>query len=425
MDLDKAFVSSVLKEGKPALNKARESGLRTELLEGEGKAAYDFIVDYVGLYGEVPSADVVHGKVGVTLEPVAEPSAFFADEVMNRALHNDIRSRYQGVVEKIEKGRPHEALDTIESMLRAIRKDHANVRTRVQSIPKLFPDVVTYYDRIKSGERGILLPWETINDETLGFWPEDLALFVARLGVGKSWCAALIGHHAWANGNRVLFATTEMAKERIAMRFAAIHFKISYSRLRKAMLDVFEEKKFKDGVKEIMDSEGLYVIGGDFDFRPETYEMAVEECEPVLAIFDGAYLLKTEGSNRFERAANAFDELKRICKRTGVPNAVTMQLNREASKTGVSADKIALTDVAGWNADLVYGLIQTEDMKRDRRMTVKPLKMREGEGEELEINWDLENMNFSELSKGSGSDAGEDPFGTGITDVPAGSGVPF
>lgn len=424
MDLDKALVSSLLKEGKAALHAARERGIRVDLLEGDGKRAFEFLIEYTTQYGTLPSFSVVTGKVGIELPSVEESSAFFSDEVLNRALHNDIRKRYQGVVEKIEEAKPHAALDALEEMLRAVRKTHRIAQSRVESIPKLFGEVVNYYDRIKSGERGILTPWPTVNDETLGFWPEDLALFVARLGIGKTWTAALLGYHAWSKGHRVLFATTEMAKVRIAMRFAAIHFQFSYSRLRKAMLDAFEEQKFRQGVKDIADSEGLYVIGGDFDFRPESYEMAVEECEPVLGIFDGAYLLKTEGHNRYERAANAFDELKRICKRTGVPNVVTMQLNREAGKTGASADKIALTDVAGWNADLIYGLIQTEDMKRDRRMILKPLKVREGEGEEFETNWDLENMNFTELPKAGIGDAGEDLFGTGV-DPTAQSDVPF
>lgn len=429
LDLDKALVSSLLKAGKPGLHVAREKGLRVELLEGAGKTAYEFVIEYVGQYDDIPSPQVVYGKIGVELEEVAEPVAFFVDEVLNRALHNDLRKRYQGVIEHIEKAKPHEALAEIETMLRAVRQTHSNIQTRVESIPRLFGEVVNYYDRIKSGARGILTPWATVNDETLGFWPEDLVLFAARLGIGKTWSAAILGQHAWAAGHRVLFATTEMSQARIAMRFAALHFKLSYSRLRKALLDVYEEQKFRDGVKDIMDSEGLYVIGGDFDFRPASYEAAIEECEPVLAIFDGAYLLKGDGHNRFEQAANAFNELKRICKRTGVPNVVTMQLNRDAKKggggggnasggggagAGVNADNIALTDVAGWNADLAFGLMQTEDMKRDRRMRMKPLKVREGEGEEFELNWNLESMDFTELPRAGKGDAAEDVFGTGV-----------
>jgi hypothetical protein len=60
-----------------------------------------------------------------------------------------------------------------------------------------------------------------------------------------------------------------------------------------------------------------------------------------------------------------------------------------------------MTDVAGWNADLIFGLIQTEEMKKNKRLAFKPLKVREGESEEIECNWDFTTMNFSELPKAS------------------------
>ena len=267
---------------------------------------------------------------------------------------------------------------------------------------------------------------------------EPSACFLANdVIVHNTWAAAIIAHHAWAvGGHKVLFGTTEISKIRIAMRFAAIHFKLPYREIRLGKLDAFNEKKMRDGIKDIMDAEGLYVIGGDFDFRVESYENAVEEVAPELSILDGAYLLKTQGQTRTERAANAFDELKRICKRTKCPSIVTMQFNREVkagSKATADAGNIALTDVAGWNADLAYGLIQSEDMKKDRRMIFKPLKVREGEGEEFEVNWDIDKVNFTELPKlgggGGGADDDDDPFGAGVNGTGASSGgsdeVPF
>jgi len=261
--------------------------------------------------------------------------------------------------------------------------------------------------------------------------------FVANdVVVHNTWCAAILSHKAWVDGNKVLFATTEISKMRIAMRFCALHFNLPYKDVRTAKLDAFVEKKWRDGIQDILTAEGLYVIGGDFDFRPENYENAIEEVQDeedyeegkILSVFDGAYLLRTEGKNRIERAANAFDELKRICKRTGVPNVVTMQFNREVKANqaeSVSTEKIALTDVASWNADLIYALIQTEDMKSDKRMIFKPLKTREYVGEELEMLWDLDNMKFEELEKeGGGYGAEENPFDSGI-DPGASDDAPF
>jgi len=291
--------------------------------------------------------------------------------------------------------------------------------------------------------------WDTVEAvEDVGeqkiydFTVEPTSCFVANdVIVHNTWCTALIAHHAWENGHKVLFGSTEISKLRIAMRFAALHFKVSYRELRLGRLDAFTEKRVRAGiaayVQEVERSERLKVIGGDFDFRVDTYEDAIREYEPDLAVMDGAYLLKTEGKNRTERAANAFDELKRICKRTSVPNLVTMQFNREVKSNTAStfrADRIALTDVSSWNADLAYALIQTDDMKKDRRMLMKALKMREGEGEAFEVNWDIDRCNFSELPRvggpvqPGGGDDDEDPFsathGGDSGDAPD-EGVPF
>jgi len=387
------------------------------MLKGPGRTAFDFAVEYFKEYGELPSEQIIEAKFAIKMPKVTEKAHFFAGQVLERELQKDLKHGAAEFDQVLQNNSPYETLDVLEKIVRGIRKAHSITTSRAESVPKLWPSVIDLYDRIKGGEKGILTPWPTVNEETLGFWPEDLAIYAARMGIGKTWCAAIIAHYAWVNEHKVLFGTTEISKMRIAMRFAAIHFKLPYREIRLGKLDAFNEKRFKEGVQEILETEGLYVIGGDFDFRVESYEQAIEEVAPDMSVLDGAYLLKTEGKNRTERAANAFDELKRICKRTHCPNIVTMQFNREVKAnvaSSVQAEKIALTDVAGWNADLIYGLIQTEDMKKDRRMIFKPLKVREGEGEEFEVIWDIDKSDFSELPKGTGAiDA--DPFGAGIS----------
>jgi replicative DNA helicase len=437
LDLDKALVAAIIKDGIGSYSKIREFGINPELLSGSGKIAFDMLAAHVNTHGALPTAESVYMVTSVKLPDVPEPALFYAQEIINRAIFRDLHESVTKASDSLaakEGVKPIEILDHLEAAIRAVRQTHNYGSQKVESIPALFKDVVEYYDLIKSGKRGILTPWNTINEETLGFWPEDLALFVARVGIGKTWTAALLAYHAWKAGKTVLFATTEISQLRIAQRFAAIHFNLPYGLFRKGQLDAFREKQFKDGVQEILKAERLYVIGGAFDIRVESYQAAVEQVankwgpENMLSIFDGAYLLKVEGKNRIERAANAFDELKRVCKRTKVPNAVTMQFNREVKANeakSVRTESIALTDVAAWNADLIYGLIQTEDMKRDKRMIFKPLKVREGVGEDFEVNWDLDTMNFTELPKSGGSGDGDDPFGTGADHSGGDDDVPF
>jgi replicative DNA helicase len=444
VDLDKIFVASVLKGGRESIRLAQEKGVGESLLQGEGLTAWKFVIDYLKTYDAVPDPGMVHGKTNVKLDdPPPAPPLFFIDEILNRQLHGEIGKHLKEIIKHFEARDPKEAYAEYEKGLRELRKLKLGASKTV-SLPSLAPDFLEYYERLKNGMTGILTPWPTVNDATLGFWPEDFVLYVARLGVGKTWTLILLANYAWhVCKKRVLFATTEMSQIKILQRWVAVHFKLTYNDLRRGRLDAFAEQKMKDGLEAIRDAEGLDIIGGDFDFRIESLEAAIEESEPDIVFVDGAYLLKVSGDGRTEKAANSFDELKRTAKRNQIPLVSSTQFNREVKSNklnSAAAEKIALSDAAGWNADLIFGLVQTEDMKKDRRLIQKPLKFREGAGEDVECWWDFEMMNFDELSggpsaptgpviPGGGSSGGgggggsapaksadDDPFNTGLFD---------
>lgn len=402
-DLDLALASAVQQGGSSALRQVLESGFTASLLENDGKTAYDFVTTFYGKYRDIPSVDVVLAETGVLLVPTTEPIAYLINALFDRKLHRLLHGGAKTLIEALERKQPAEGREALETLIRDIRK----MDTRgalVESLPALGDRVIEYYEKIKRGERGIQTPWPTINEATLGFWPEDLALFVARMGIGKTWSALQIAGCAWEQGKKVLVATTEMTKERMAMRYFACKLRLPYKDFRQGKLDIFTEQKFYKGVKDLMDSPNFNIVGGDFDFAMETFAGIVMDERPDIVIVDGAYLLKVPGLNRTERAANVFDELKRLAKRSKAAVIATMQFNREVkvnqAKT-VQADSIAMTDVAGWNADLIFGLVQTEEMKKNKRMAFKPLKVREGEAEEIECNWDFDQMLFDELPKAS------------------------
>lgn len=855
MDLDKALVSTIAREGKSALHEALSRGVSAELLYGEGKLAFEFLVEHWKQYSQLPTKEVIEGKTGIDVGDVQGAAGFFTDEVLNRKLHEVLKEGVVGAIGLLEKRKPKDAIEALEGLVLEARRAQL-APSRVEALPALGPEVWEYYQRVKNGERGILTPWETVNESTYGLWPEDLALFAARMGIGKcveagsripdpvtgvvrtveevvaregsvlslsdgrvvarrpsawlctgekdcieirtrigrkitvtpehpmltsrgwvkaedlkvsdhvvavarvpepiepvlmdpfevellavllsegsfsgkhvgfstadeeylsfvkvtagkfgvrvvhrskydydfvserpvrellkrhgfererskekwipeaiyrlpnaylkrflrmfwwgdggkdgsivlasermiddlqhlllrfgvvsrkrfkltrfrekvfdswelrveswtigrfkalmrglpgskgkaiadipdstnpntdnvqvtdemveafslaakkyrrvncspedrrglyveagklmgrkdprqtalrdftekngkrsvgrktlrslldvagslleewawlvcedivfvevvavrnvgvrkvfdltvpdtncfvveglvahnTWASILITAHAWhTQQKKVLYATTEMSKIKIAMRFFAYQCRLPYDHLRRGKLSAFAEVQLQDEIRRILDDERLMIIGGDFDFRIESFAAAITESEPDLVVLDGAYLMKVAGANRLEKAANAFDEMKRICKRTKVPTVVTTQLNRDAktnSPKSVQADTIALTDVAGWNADLIYGMVQTDDMKRDQKMILKPLKFREGEGQDIELNWNFETMDFSEVPQPGvrGPAAGPDPFGTGVATPGSGqkdlapSSVPF
>lgn len=418
MDLDKAFVSALVRGGLQAFRSARDRGIDTGWLAGEGAKAYTFVSQYCEQYGTTPSLELVQGKTGVTLPSDATDShEFLIEEIVSRQVHYLLREGVSTAVEDVQALPPAEALHKLEQLVRNVRKVSDSLDTSVMPLTQLYSQVLDFYDRVKRGERGVLSPWPQLNEDTYGFWPEDLVLFTARSGIGKSWVIVLQAHCCWKAGKRVLVCSPEMSRLRLAMRLAAIDMNLPYDDFRKGKLGEFQEQSFRRRVEELQGGEDLsapFVIGGDtFDFRLDTYAAALREVKADLGILDGAYLMLSEGGDRVERAQNTFNMLKRVCKQTKIPTLVTTQLNRQAkvnSPDTVDLSTVAQTDASGWNADVVYALIQTDDMKRDRVMQFKPLKVREGVGRVFESRWDYEEMNFSEIERQGEGGGGGDPF---------------
>lgn len=435
MDFDKGLLVALLREGKPGLKVLANKGFAKSHLSAEVLPAFTFFQQYTQKHGEVPSIEQVCYEAGIALDGSLSGAVdYFAEKIIDRAVHNKLDEMMGKMRGAMNANKPRDALAMLEESLREMRKERM-AGSLVESLPGLGKEVMEYYERIAAGLTGIATPWPTINAATMGFWPEDLALFVARMGVGKTWISLMLAGFAWeqeiveTDGTkrpaRVLYATTEMAKVRVAQRWFSIKFKLPYGNFRRAKLNDFQLKAFKDAVQSMATATNFNIVGGDFDFSMDSFDAAVEESNPDIIILDGAYLLKVQGANRMERAANAFDELKRLAKRRKKPIVVTMQFNREVktnSPKTVAAESIALTDVAGWNADLIYGLIQTEEMRSSKRMCLKPLKVREGESDDLELNWNFDTMDFSELPKaapmgggGGGGGGGSDADDSGLS----------
>jgi hypothetical protein len=195
--------------------------------------------------------------------------------------------------------------------------------------------------------------------------------------------------------------STEMNKMQMARRFFALHLRMPYDEVRRGKLGEFVEGKFFQGVEEIMNDEGINIVAGDFDYSIDNIATVISDTKPALMCLDGPYLIKNVGKDRHEKVSNTFDDLKKIGKRTGVATITNLQFNRSA-KTGqsntIAADNIGITDVAGWNADAAYGLMQSDEQRSNWQMGLKGLKIREGMPDEFLINWNHNAMDFSEIA---------------------------
>jgi hypothetical protein len=403
VDFSRAFVSSIVAGGKDAYKLALTRHIQPEYLYGDGRFAWEYLIGHVKDYGEIPSRQVILGKTGVDIGDPDGKADFYVSECLELRLHTLLKEHMGPVSSLIGENKAKEAFAEVQKLVAAVTQSqltHAPARSIFEHVPA----VLELYNQMKSGKMGIPMPFPSMNTATLGMWPQDLILFAARLGIGKTWTMLLTAREAWKSGARVLLCTTEMGQERIAQRFFALDKKLPYGQFRRGALPLAIENAMYEGLIKMMEKDDgrLKVLGGDFDFNMDNLRAEIDTALPDLVIVDGAYLIRSKGDNRTEQAANTFNDLKRIANSTKIPFVVSSQFNREVKKNSpgtVQIESVGLTDVAGWNADVSFGLVQTEDMSRDKRMIFKPLKIREGRGDEFEVIWDIDNMHFEELPK--------------------------
>lgn len=425
------LLSALLAEGRAAVMRAKANGIVPDLFPGSEGAVLSFLYDYTERYGHVPAREVVRARSGLSFEAPSAPADFFIRELVSGRLLSLYGDGVEKVSRALESRDPDKVRAAWEETLREVRRASYGI-SPVVSLPSLAQSILDYHDRIQAGERGVLTPWDTLNDWTYGFWPEDFVLFVARLSVGKSWTLIQLADHAWRLGKRVLIATTEMSQLRMGLRWLAIHLKIPPSDLRRGELGDRREEVGERALA-LAEQSGLYVVGGNFKMSFETLEAAVEEVEPDFVLVDGVYLLRIAGSTqrdmgRFERAAELFEQVKDFNLRVKVPIAVSTQFNRKAprnSPDSAEVENIALSDVGGWCADLILALIQTEDMKQALEMRIKSLKTREGSGGNFKIRWDVDNCDFSEIPEDTFNTESFESIGSPVEGGGEEGGVPF
>lgn len=444
MDFTQHLARAILDGGKPAYREFLQRGVPDELIQGTAREAILYIQEHVKTYGALPGLAVIEGKLGIPLPPNlgGDTVKFWVDEIVKNAIGNEVKRSIDSSLELLQNQKILESFEELqEAVARCSLLQVGDGDTRVTQMFEEGTNVWNYYSKVKSGERGILTPWDPINKSTLGFGAQELILFAARSGVGKTWASLMIAEHAWTGyqleirpiqpdgtwgpgemvtkKHKVLYVTTEMSKLLIALRFFALQLRIPFGRLRSGHLTIYEEEKLKKATIERLKETGLGIVGGNFDFRADTLAAAVDENEPDIVIIDGIYLIKVPGKDRIEQAANAFTEVKRLATAKKIPVVVTSQFNREVKKNQAGtaqAESVALTDAAVWHATNIFGLVQTEDMQKDKRLLMKQLKTRDGTGKDFEMIWDLDNMEFKEVPTGAGAGA------TGVLPDGGGSG---
>lgn len=383
----------------------RKKGVQKEMLEGPGRKLWEFIEEYWDKYNSLPTIETINElltEAKITLWQVSEPLEFLCEEIVQRESFEQLKKLQFDLDKWMVDLKPEDVVSNIQTFLRK-QNEKTLGDLNILDARDVLPEVLVTYERTEKGLMGIKTPYQTMDDWTGGWNNGDLYFFVARSGHGKTWCVTLTVHAALKQKKKVLYLSAEMSAKDLIYRHVAIDFKIPYGPFRKARLDPIQKEKLNRAMKEYQQDRLLKVVDVSGGVNTSAIEAAIDQVRPDLVVLDAAYRVKapTKTKDRFENLAIVTQELKSICGRNHIPIVASTQLNRESTKKKgeIGTEDLAMSDVLGWESSGIFALYQDDDHKKNHRMAIFPVKVREMEksGKPLLSKWDFSNMDFSEV----------------------------
>lgn len=187
MEIDSATLW-VATRSEESFRHAQELGVSRKLLNGEAKAAWDYVVGHHAEHGSLPSAELITASTGFSVRQPEEPDRVQMPELLRLLGERDQWKALQYGLgkagEAIDKGDTAEATKAVLALADHLKEGQAR-GMQLFPLPTLGPPVLEQYEAVKSGKIGIPFPWPLMTASTMGLWPGTLTCFVGRPGSGK------------------------------------------------------------------------------------------------------------------------------------------------------------------------------------------------------------------------------------------------
>jgi replicative DNA helicase len=375
-----------------------EASVTAEMFVGEYASMYEYSVRFSKHHGTGPAMDAMK------LEfpdydwhfPPSEPLSYYIELLKKRHSFNLTLSAVQDAYTSLNSRDVDKAVDFLRDAVRRI--EDANTSEADVDWASTAESRYEQYLELQKNEGidGYTTPFPSLDEATQGFHDSEFILIVARQGIGKTWLTNIFAHTNINSGLNVLYFTKEMPSRQVARRFDALQHRLNYQDLRKGTLDKIAESKWKNSIGGSL--PGNLTIIGEESGGVSHVASKIERYKPDIVYVDGMYLMDDDQRARdgWQRLLNISRDMKKLAKKASIPIICTVQFNRQADNTKGNSANISGGDIAR-DADVILGLFQDEDQAINRRMTLKVLKQREGHRPEIECDWDIGNMKFSEV----------------------------
>ena len=378
----------------------------------------EFIVDYHNEYNRLPTHNFICEQFNLQIPPdMVGEFGFYAKNIIRRKLIVDWGSDLQGVaniyqtisMDSLNNDEVEDKFLEIQKLVQSVidTRNSLSASGKLRFMKDIIPSVKEAYQKAKDGIAGLATPWVSLNEAIMGLQENEVLYIGARPGLGKTMMLLQCLKLYIDMKVRVLVVSTEMSEVSLTMRLASMMSGVPHLRIRKGSLSEGLERAFHATLDRLSENENVKILGSEFESDTATIESSIIEFEPDIVLIDGIYLVKESTmpkANRIDRMPFVTSALKKWGKRYGHRTIVTSQMNRSVNQSDpetVCMENMSYADSIGQDADFIVGLRATKEMREEKRIEMRSLKTREGEGfKPIDIAFDFVNMQFSEIIDG-------------------------
>lgn len=233
-------------------------------------------------------------------------------------------------------------------------------------------------------------------DKLIGGWSKsgELGMFLARMGMGKTWILIYSCISAWKAGFRCGFISIEMGKDDIGYRIDTCLSGLSNSALRRG--DALDMKEYERYLGMVQGKSGI-ILRSKKDFgghiTPSGIHNWIKQANLDIVFIDGIGYVENERANAGSKSEAASitdvsEDLMSVSTDSGTPIIITGQANRGGADRSQNPglEHVRGSDGIGINASFVGSIAYPDDSHQV--LSFEVLKCRFGEtGEKFNYDW--------------------------------------
>lgn len=370
---------------------------------------FEWVRDHLQMHHALPQLETLQSQFpDIAALDTPEPASYYVEMLENQYCYNRINQANLASQQilKDDQNAHVQALEALKGATRDITEQ--KYRIRILDVAKEAPGMVlTAYHHTQQIESLVEFGWPYMDSQSGGVMPGDVISFVGRPAAGKTWKMLWTAIRNWRKTQNVLFASMEMNTLPIAQRISSLYTHQNIQQLKTSGFSDLTLKKFYAGLKMMtLEQAKFYVIDGNLAASAEDIFMLADMLECKLVFIDGAYLLRHRNLrlDRYTRAAENVELIKRFCGDLGMSTFCSWQFNRIASQKQKKGhgehgelEDIGYTDAIGQISSIALGLFQEDSVETMKSRKVRVLKGRNGEVGQFSIAWDFVAMSFMQV----------------------------